>query len=199
MVTNRIWCWKSVSIECIVSQDQSWTLISELPQGTPEARKDLKWTLEDRITTVNTRVLCGRSFFRWILSLGSTLNSKYWLKYDKSWSGVGSRRLLQILMSTFQSNSVRILTDFDNFGPVVTLFHSFVRFHMILTWKYCDSDEEFIKNSPLLNVFFNGIPDGMWTYTWIMFCIFYIGFDVFKHSVIHVELFRNLFQEEHHQ
>ena len=54
-------------------------------------------------------------------------------------------------MSTFQSTSVRILTDFDDFLLIVTLFHNFLGFRMILTSKYCDSDEEFIKNSPMLN------------------------------------------------
>ena len=54
-------------------------------------------------------------------------------------------------MSTFQSNSVRILIDFNDFCPTVTLFHNFFEFHMILTSKYCESDEEFIKNSTLLN------------------------------------------------
>ena len=38
VVTGRIWCQKTVSVECIVSQDQSRTLISELPQVTPEVK-----------------------------------------------------------------------------------------------------------------------------------------------------------------
>ena len=72
VITDRIWCWKTVSVECL---DRSRTLISELPQGTPEVNK---WTLEDRIRARNTRVALG-SYCRWAKSLGSTLNFKYWL------------------------------------------------------------------------------------------------------------------------
>jgi len=74
----------------------------------------------------------------------------------------------RFLMSTFQSTSVRISIDFNNFWPVVTLFHNFLGFHMILTSKYCDSDEEFIKNSPLLNAFSNSTPDSTLTHTWLL-------------------------------
>ena len=38
VVKDRIWYRKIVSVECIVSQDQSRTLISELPQGTADPR-----------------------------------------------------------------------------------------------------------------------------------------------------------------
>ena len=61
----------------------------------------------------------------------------------------------RFVMSTFQSNGVRILTDFNDFCPAVTLFHNFLGFYMILTSKYWDSDEEFIKNPPLLNALEN--------------------------------------------
>ena len=37
----------------------------------------------------------------------------------------------------------------------MTRFHNFLVFYMILTSTYCDSEEEFIKNSPLLNALNN--------------------------------------------
>ena len=40
---------KTVSIECIMSQDRSRTLISELSQGISEMKRYLKRTLENRI------------------------------------------------------------------------------------------------------------------------------------------------------
>ena len=70
-------------------------------------------------------------------------------------------------MSTFQSDSVRILTDFDDFWPVVTLFHNFLGFQMLLRSIYCHSDEEFVRNSPLLNVLTNHISDYISPDTWI--------------------------------
>ena len=86
-------------------------------------------------------------------------------------------------MSTLQSTSVRILIDFNNFWPVVTLFHNFLGFHMILTSKYCDSDEEFIKNSPLLNAFSNSTPDSTPTHTWI-FCLLFTYSNWFGPAVL---------------
>ena len=67
----------------------------------------------------------------------------------------------------FQSVNVQILTDFDNFWPVVTPFHNFLGFHMLLRPTYCHSDEEFVRNSPLLNTLKNNIPDHIPTDTWI--------------------------------
>ena len=73
----------------------------------------------------------------------------------------------RFLMSTFQSNSARILTDFDDFWPSVTLLHNFLGFHMILTSKYCDLEKEFIKNSPLLNTLKNSTTESTVTDTWL--------------------------------
>ena len=77
------------------------------------------------------------------------------------------QEITRFLMSTFQSVSVRILTDFDDFWPVVTLFHNFLGFHMLLRPKYCHSDEDFTSNSPLLNFFRNKSPDKSRPNTWI--------------------------------
>ena len=48
----------------------------------------------------------------------------------------------RFLMPTFQSVTVRILTVFDDFWPVVTLLYIFLGFHMLLRPKYCHPDEE---------------------------------------------------------
>ena len=62
VIADRIWCQKTVFVECRVSQDRSRTLISELSQGTPEVKIRLKWGLEVTISTRNTSVARGMSW-----------------------------------------------------------------------------------------------------------------------------------------
>ena len=143
---------KTVSVECFVSQDRSWTLISELSQGTPEMSIDLKWILEVKIYTFEQKHMCV-----WGPLDGYRVLVRLWApnidrNTTKSRSRVGSKKL-QIFYIYF---SVQQCPDFNWF---TTLLHNFLGFHMILTSKYCDSEEEFIKNSPLLNALQNDTPD----------------------------------------
>ena len=142
MVPDKIWCRKAVSVECLMSQDRSWTFMSELPQGIPEVKRGLKRTLETLVLRQRVPV----NGYRVLVRLWTPIK-----KIDLKLIQENYR----FVMSTFQFNSDRISIDFNNSWPVVTLFHNFLGFHMILTSKYCNSDEKFIKNSPLLNTFSN--------------------------------------------
>ena len=83
LVTDKIRCQKTVSIEYFVSTDRARTLISELSQGTLETKIALKWALEGARRTRNKRIARGSSRSS-TESLQTTPNSKYSVSYDKN-------------------------------------------------------------------------------------------------------------------
>ena len=96
----------------------------------------------------------------WVWSVESGLV----FEFDFRWNGTdGDRGFLETMW-------LRVAIDLG-VQPIprfwLTLFHIFSEFHMILMSTYCDSDKEFIKNSPLLNDVSNSTSDCTPIHTWL--------------------------------
>ena len=113
VISDRIWCQKTVFVECRVSHDRSRTLISELSQGTPETKIGLKWDLEVVISTRNTRDVLVIDTEPWFGSELQILTEKQ-RNVDLEFVQENPRFLMSTLFF-FQSVTVRILTVFDDF------------------------------------------------------------------------------------